>query len=247
MKGESRTIKEWSNFIHELINYQEGRVKSNRVEYHFSHLIWKLNNIIDDFDISKIYPGAKGKMTSLRSAYFNVESLNRAKYRMTNKIGTSYSISLQNNDKNYTDQDHCMVSMVLFREPKNHYEITVFYRTTEIGRKFLFDLVFLRDKILPYLGIKDYRITFMFTRLTLSYIFLHTLFLMDEHYYPGKESIIKGGEFWGGYLDYLNEMLSINERGSMLRSHWRHFQTFRKTKTFQEVYQILGDNYEGTD
>ena len=245
---DSFTINNWSSLIHQLINYTPGRIKSNKVEYHFNHFTWTHPGPIDDFDITKIYPGIKGKMSSLKSSYFNKDSIKRAKYRMDNKIGTSWSISLQNNDKNYTEQDHCMVSMVIFKEPKNHYEITVFYRTTEICRKFLFDLVFLRDQVIPKLGIKDYNITFMFTRLTLSYIFLHTLFLMDKHYYPEGESMIFGGEFWGGYLDYINRMLPIEERGSMLRSHWRHFQTFKNTDTFRKVYETLKSNYdEGTD
>jgi hypothetical protein len=71
---------------------------------------------------------------------------------------------------------------------------------------------------------------------------------MDKHYYPEGESMILGGEFWGGYLDYINRMLPIEERGSMLRSHWRHFQTFKNTDTFRKVYETLKSNYyEGTD
>jgi len=251
MKDNYSTICQWSDFIDELINcdsYGE-RIKSNKVEYHFNHLVWSHEGPIDCFDITKIYPGIKGKMSSLKSSYLNMDSIKRAKYRMDNKIGTSWSISLQNKDKNYTEQDHCMVSMVIYKGYKNHYDITVFYRTTEVCRKFLFDLVFLRNEVFPLLGIRDYDITFMFTRLTLSYIFLHTLFLMDDTYSPERASQFLGGDFWGGYLDYVKWMLSMEERGSMLRSHWRHFQTFRKTGKFKKVYSILKDNYydAGTD
>ena len=244
---KDNTINILKDFIKVLINeipYKD----CNGVEYHYgNNCFLTFTEGLDNFDISKVYPGAKTKMSSLKNAYFNKESLDRAKYRMMDNIGKSYSISLQNNDKNYTTQDHCMVSMVIFKEKKNHYDITVFYRTTEICRKFLFDLVFIRDVILPYLGIKDYRLNFMFTRLTLSYIFLHTIFLLTSAFYP-EGYTQQGHKFWRGYLRYMDKMLSIKERGSMLKSHWRHFQNFKGTRTCNQVYRILRGNYdEGTD
>jgi len=231
------TLWMWSSFILDLMSREKE--KPHAIEHIFKNQIFSLNHL-DDLDLSPIYPGEEGKMSSIKHAYFNQESLDRAKERLA-KGAKSVSISLQNRDKTYTKQDHCMVSLVLYTGKKRS-EATLFYRTTEICRKFLFDLKFIKEEVMPYLGIKDYTLTIFFTRLSLSLIFLHTLFLMN----PDLLDIIKKESFnpnWReilqDYLLYINGMLERNERGSMLRSHWRHFQTFRKTKEFKKLYKIL--------
>ena len=58
-----------------------------------------------------------------------------------------------------------MVSAVVYKEKGLITNITIFYRSTEICRKWLPDLVFLREEVIPRLGIDSYgSITFMFGR-----------------------------------------------------------------------------------
>ena len=205
--------------------------------------MWNLGPLNYDLSfIDKVYPGKEAKKSYLINAYFNQESLDRAKERLKEKKTTSVNISLINKEKTNTKQDHCMVSMVLFKNNKK-YKATIFYRTTELCRKFLFDLKFLREEILSYLEIPDCEITFMFAKLTISYAFLHTLLLLGKYHKPS----IEAEEFWEGYLQYINKMVNLKTRGTTLKSHWRHFQTFKKTKDFKLIYTRLENRYAGTN
>ena len=236
MKDDTLLI-EWQDFVVSLI-CKSFHNKRQGISYNYYNLTYYWGNLNHDLSfIDKIYPGKESKKTYLYNAYFNKESLDRAKERLALKKNTSVNISLINKEKTNTTQDHCMVSMVIFKEGKK-YRATVFYRTTELCRKFLFDLKFLKEEILSYLGISDCDITFMFAKVTLSYAFLHTLFLLGAK--PEEFIILKRTEeFWNGYLQYLDKMLLVNERGSILKSHWRHFQTFKKSKVFPEVMKFL--------
>ena len=246
----NNTIDTWATAVIDLIGSEKE--ESSGLSHNFKHYIIPFNQL-GPINLEKIYPGAEGKMTSLKKAYFNQESLDRAKKRLA-EGANSVSISLQANDKTYTKQDHCMVSMVIYRERKG-YEITVFYRATEICRKFLFDLKFLHDIVIPYLGIENYHLTFFFTRITLSLIFLHTLFLLYPFYLEGLKRMDKerltncyeADELFRDYLLYLTKMLERKEKGSMLMSHWRHFQKFRDTEEFKELYQYLENKYARTN
>lgn len=232
---DRETINIWSSFVVDLIsNTQSVRGISHQYERETIHFPWGL----DSLNLDEIYPGMKGKMSSLKKAYFNQASLDRAKYRMANNLGTSYSISLQNEDKGYTDQDHCMVSMIIFKE-KDFYKITVVHRSTEICRKFLFDLKFIKEEILPYLEIENYSITFYFCRVTISFVNLQTLFMMNPSLLTAKGWNITAKRFFKLYLQYLNKMLLVKERGSILKSHWRHFQNLKKDKIFSSLITFL--------
>ena len=244
------TLDIWATSIIDLICRDKEEL--NHTDYSFRHEIIPFNQL-GPINLEKIYIGTESKMSSLKKAYFNQESLDRAKKRLE-EGANSVSISLQAKDKTYTKQDHCMVSMVIYRDKKD-YEITVFYRVTEICRKFLFDLKFLHDVVLPYLGIENYHVTFFFTRITLSLIFLHTLFLLYPCYLEGLKNMDKeklnncyeADELLRDYLQYLNMMLKRKEKGSMLKSHWRHFQKFKITKEFKELHKYLENKYARTN
>ena len=248
---KDNTLDIWAGAIIDLIS--RDKEKPHALSHNFRHETLYFNQL-GEINLDKVYPGAQGKMTSLKKAYFNQESLDRAKKRLA-EGANSVSISLQGKDKTYTKQDHCMVSMVIYKDKKD-YDITVFYRVTEICRKFLFDLKFLREIIMPYLGIEQYHVTFLFTRITLSLTFLHTLFLLYPFYLMGLKENDKrrykidpySRELLGDYLQYLNKMLNRKEKGNMLMSHWRHFQKFKTTKEFKDLYEYLGrKNYARSD
>ena len=245
------TLDIWASSVIDLMSREKEKLHT--LDHNFKHEFIHFG-YLGEIDLEKIYPGAEGKMTSLKKAYFNQESLDRAKMRLA-EGANSVSISLQAKDKTYTKQDHCMVSMVIYRDKKD-YEVTVFYRVTEICRKFLFDLKFIREVIMPYLGIENYYVTFFFTRITLSLIFLHTLFLLYPNFLESLKDMDKKGyeigedikKLLGDYLQYLDKMINRKEKGSMLRSHWRHFQKFKNTKEFKDLYEYLRrKNYARSD
>lgn len=232
------TLNTWANYVKDLVE-RSYDLKGISCQFYNEEIFF--GQELDDLNLDEIYPGMKGKMSSLKKAYFNKESLDRAKFRMVNKIGNSYSISLQNEEKGYTNQDHCMVSMIIFKNSKK-YDVIVIHRATEICRKFLFDLKFIKEEILPYLGIEHYTLRFIFCRVTLSFVTFQTLPMMIN-IIPEKviwENISEEGKrFLKLYLQYLNKMLNIKERGSILKSHWRHFQTFKNHPIFPEVINWL--------
>ena len=237
----------WEDFIANLIDKSYFHKKQG-ISYNYSSVVWHLGSLDGDISfINKVYPGKEAKKSYLMNAYFNKESLIRAKQRLSEKKNTSVNISLINKEKTNTAQDHCMVSMVVFKENKK-YRATIFYRTTELCRKFLFDLKFIQEEILTTLEIPNCDITFMFAKLTISYAFLHTPFLLDSEYIHTLKLSPLGREFWEGYLQYLNKMLLIKQRGSTLKSHWRHFQTFKNSEVFPVVMKYLeGISYAGTN
>lgn len=249
---KDNSLEKWVEFIWYLMDLPKE--KKHVLSHNFKHECLYFGDI-DEINLDQIYPGSESKMTSLKKAYFNKESLDRAKKRLA-EGANSVSISLQANDKTYTKQDHCMVSMVIYKS-KVGYEVTVFYRVTEICRKFLFDLKFIREVIMPYMKINNYKVTFFFTRVTLSLIFLHTLFLLyPDLIYKLLISKKNGVDFLSyntrellkDYLQYLNKMLNRKEKGSMLMSHWRHFQKFKTTTEFKDLYKYLREtNNAGSD
>lgn len=239
-------ILKWEEFIIDLIA-KTWFMKREGISYNYYSIVWNFGTLKDDLSfIDKVYPGKEAKKSYLMNAYFNQESLDRAKQRLKEKKNTSVNISLINKEKTNTTQDHCMVSMVIFKENKK-YKATIFYRTTELCRKFLFDLKFIQEEILHYLEIPDCEITFIFAKLTISYAFLSTVFLIGEYLQYSINAKELEEYFWGGYLQYINKMVKLKERGTILKSHWRHFQTFRKTKIFKLIYKKLEDEYAGTD
>lgn len=247
MKDNIIPLRTWEDFLINLID-RSYYLKRNGISYNYYSVMWNFGSLNYNLNfINKIYPGKEAKKSYLMNAYFNKDSLLRAKERLSKKKNTSVNISLINKEKTNTTQDHCMVSMVVFKENKK-YKATIFYRTTELCRKFLFDLKFLKEEILTILEIPDCEITFMFAKLTISYAFLHTPFLLDSNYINTLKLSPLGEDFWKGYLQYLNKMLLIKQRGSTLKSHWRHFQTFKNSEVFPKVMEYLeGVNNAGAN
>lgn len=69
----------------------------------------------------------------------------------------------------------CIQSVVLTLMKNNRVEIDVFYRTTELFKKFPADLVFLRDVLLPPFKVKPALIRFHFANVTLHPMYFVTL------------------------------------------------------------------------
>lgn len=132
-------------------------------------LVMQLQGELPDIPIDELLNyKISAKMNSLRKNYLNEEEIELAREKLSRKETSSVSFSLKAGEKyggKYRNVDHCMVSAVVYKEKGLITNITIFYRSTEICRKWLPDLVFLREEVIPRLGIDSYgSITFMFGR-----------------------------------------------------------------------------------
>jgi hypothetical protein len=96
----------------------------------------------------------------------------------------------------------CLQSIVLTKIDKNTSTVDIFYRTTEIVKKFSADVVFLREKLLmPNFEIPNLKeINFHFTNLTLHPMYFPILFIHLEDPIQELEIIKKKDR---KYFDYL--------------------------------------------
>jgi len=104
------------------------------------------------------YSGTGSKMTQLKRDYYNEDSVKEAKQAINGRSDqsvTSVGISTLGGKKKNA-QGHCIRSLVVnyFDEKVNPFKqsnisIDVFYRTTELLRKFGADLVFLKEFLIP--------------------------------------------------------------------------------------------------
>lgn len=151
------------------------------VEMHF----YDLENDLQARDV-----GYKNlKMSLLRKLYIHEESLEAAvkewsdrslkgKYGSTgfhffNHITKPHSGETRN--KRASKMGPCLQSMCLTIHPKGHAEVDVFYRTTEVYKKFPADLVLIRDDILSkfdFTHVPFHRMTCHFANMSVNPMFI---------------------------------------------------------------------------
>ena len=136
-----------------------------------------------DWDLTTFGYSEKGnKMKALHRNYYNKERFQFAikdiRKICRNKRYGSTQFPLTSLVKKGVKQTHCMSACSITNWPKEGLRVCIFYRTTEVTKKFGADLVFIRDTILPKIhsvrAVKD--ITFMFSNLTVHPMFFSTLF-----------------------------------------------------------------------
>jgi len=103
--------------------------------------------------------GGKVKLSRLSQTYLNKESCAAAREKLEKRIArredyTSVTVSLVGGDKDKRSQGHCMAALVVTHVPKTldgqeDFRVTIFYRVTEVIRKFGADLAFLYQIVLP--------------------------------------------------------------------------------------------------
>lgn len=100
------------------------------------------------------FSGSGMKLNALRRYYWNAESINKAiadypEWVNKRKYG-SVGITTHGQQKGgFTKQGFCIQSIVFSYYPKFGTHVDVYYRTTEVVKKFLADLVFLREMLVP--------------------------------------------------------------------------------------------------
>lgn len=154
------------------------------------------------------YAAWKSKFAQLDRNYLNAEEFEKLRTKFIgrmNKEQTCVTARFGNLEKKKDSMGFCMqtISMNLLRKPCNgqpKFVIEIYYRSTECVQKFLADLKYLSERVLPLL-LKDVPITpdlirFRFCTMYLSSMFLPILFQIlspvnvvrairdgDEHWY----------------------------------------------------------------
>lgn len=117
--------------------------------------------VLPDFTLAQL-GYTQAKMKQLERQYFNAESIDAAKMLIKHRVGndlTSVAFTFTGGVKRAVGprgaktMGHCIQTAVL-TTARGRCELDVFYRSTEVTKKFSGDLVFLRDRIVPYLGVQ---------------------------------------------------------------------------------------------
>lgn len=130
----------------------------------------------------------KSKLSLLRKGYLHVESRDIAKQLWTRRLEqdkygsvgfTTYNHFIKNDpnkkSKRASVMGPCIQSVVLTHVNKKLDEVDVFYRTTEIFKKFPADLVFIRDELLDGFSVNASHLTCYFANVTAHPMYFITL------------------------------------------------------------------------
>ena len=138
----------------------------------------------------------KSKMTMLRKNYLHQESIDMAKLLWEKRLGqgkygsvgfTCYNHFVKGGKLDQAKSIRasvfgpCIQSITMTLMDTGEVGIDVFYRTTELFKKFPADLVFIRDELLSQFELPKYSVTFHFANVTLHPMYFVTILpLIDD-------------------------------------------------------------------
>jgi hypothetical protein len=162
---------EYLDFIKYLFGNDECSYWAYNRKY-YRHFTWIVNDFFGG-EYSIGYLGySKGKITSLKKTYEDPVLLSLGRETLAqqeNKTYISASFSFITGAKSKKRKSYCINSAVFTQDPNadNSQDLTIFYRATEIPKKFGADLLFLRqifEKYIPERIRNDLReVRFIFT------------------------------------------------------------------------------------
>lgn len=208
-------------------------------------LVMQLQGELPDIPIDELLNyKISAKMNSLRKNYLNEEEIELAREKLSQKETSSVSFSLKASEKyggKYRNVDHCMVSAVVYKEKGIITNITVFYRSTEICRKWLPDLVFLKEEVIPRLGIDSYEsITFMFGRVVTKsewfWIILRDMKSLDRRWFLMRYEKKKPKGI--AFLKRLIQQVE-NPTCKLLRSQEACYKMFHEDPVYEDMKRLL--------
>lgn len=212
-----------------------------------------------EFDVEKLvgYRSWRTKKTQLAKYYLNPEEFDRAKKKYAHIRDNldrydSVNMTLRNGDKfGWTAQDHCMAAMIISYWPKRKgkdasCEIDVYYRTTEVAKKFAADLAFFREEIFPAFSPIS-KIRFVFSTCNMSVAFTPALFLTIDEPIPFLENIREEDQrHWRRICSYLTRYLCLKE-DMKFRQHDRirvKLQTVMARNKQEDLKEYLDEHRE---
>jgi len=154
---------------------------------YYRHFTWIVNGFFEgDYAIDYLGYG-KGKMTSLRKTYESPDLLSLGRETLIQQEGKTYissSFSFITGVKSKKRKSYCINAAVFTQDAdgKERKDLTIFYRATEIPKKFGADLMFMRQVFEKYIpetlleGIREVR--FVFTLLYVVPIYYPLVYTM---------------------------------------------------------------------
>lgn len=171
-------MKWWTDTIEMLFaNSRINHYESGSSLIYGPIIITDMNlNGVDPFDLC-CYTNKEGKLTLLNRNYRNQESINEAKKKLkgSNSI-VSVSLIGEKKHGSVKNKDFCMYTLFI---NKDEHRATVIFRNSDILKKLLIDVYWLKNCLFKELGIDDYRLDGVFNSVTLRapffYLYLNAL------------------------------------------------------------------------
>lgn len=127
------------------------------------------------------YSNPATKLKALDRMYFSPEEADRVRAMLKKRAGQSYSailMSMHAGAKRSDSMGHCITSIAFSLTPKRC-EATVMYRSTELIKKFVADLVFI-PRVFERLDLKPQKVDFFFSNAYVSGVFFPSLFVYQN-------------------------------------------------------------------
>jgi hypothetical protein len=180
--------KRWAGFVLDLMQREpEAYVQIRKI---FRDISWSVP--FDEWDGISLktenmgYAEGDNKMRQLLRNYHNADELTRAAESLSERIASgkqqsSITARFGNGAKDSRSQGFCMQTLTLSHilnplDKGNGFVIELYYRSTEVGQKFLADLMYLDQVVLPLLmsllPVRPREIRFKFSTLYLSSMFM---------------------------------------------------------------------------
>lgn len=158
---KNKLMQHWSEFVSDLCcTVPTAYVQIRKM---FNNVTWEVP--FEDFDgidipsESLAYASWETKFRQLDNNYLNLEEFEKCNAKAVgrlSKIQTCVTARFGNKEKKKESMGFCMqtISLNLLKQPTEgnpKFVVEVYYRSTEVGQKFLADLKYLHERVLPIL------------------------------------------------------------------------------------------------
>ena len=261
MKTMTDMRDDWVGLVKELaLNPIPDRMISSGIKY-FNDVTFEISGEAwnNGFPVSLEdlgYGGKSTKLSQLKRNYLNLEEIWTAKEKIVERFEkksdyTSVIFSMKGEDKDSRSQGHCMANTVITVNPKNfvtgkpELKVDVYYRVTEVIKKFGADLIFLHDVVIPEALPQPYltpscitRVKFHFSNIYFSPLFLPIMVpQMDVLFLLKKVSETQPYEALRGCYNSLMN-LTVNPEDYSYRSR-RHMCQFLQDAVGEDKFKYI--------
>lgn len=194
-------ISYWALFTQHLCSKKPAGYAEVRKIFHDQKLVIPYDCFNLELEAKSIgYSSWKTKLKQLDTYYFNLEELNKVNLEAKRRFLKGHfclTARFGNKEKRKESMGICLQTITL-NYVEGELNVDVYYRSTEVTQKFLADLKFLQDKVLPILLegllVKPAYIRFRFASLYISPVFLP---IMVTHCGVDLiKSIVKNDSYW---------------------------------------------------
>lgn len=187
--------KAWSDFLVKLCTEKPSAYVQIRKMFNGESLDVDFDTFNTGISLSAstvAYASWTSKFGQLDRNYFNTDEFTKFREKFIGRISkeqTCLTARFGNQEKKKESMGFCMqtISFNFLRKPTDgtpKFVIEVYYRSTETGQKFLADLKYLQERLIPFLlegvPIKPDLIRFRFCTLYMSSMFLPILFQVRD-------------------------------------------------------------------